>query len=105
MASKKSHGPMGLAHRRRYSFAVSTQGEVEERVMTRWIVLFGLAFAFAVAAPMGFEAEARQQSKRCTATNMDGKRISWACRGKQVCCYQIFINKGTCLAPGEICLF
>jgi hypothetical protein len=84
-------------------FAVSIWGEVEERVMTRWIVLFGLAFAFAVAAPMGFEAEAAK-SKRCTGVSMEGKKITWTCKAKQVCCNNLFMTKG-CLPPDGICVF
>ena len=66
--------------------------------MTRWLVVFGLAFAFAVAAPMGFEAEARAKYKGCAGTTMGGKKIKWRCKAKQDCgIVDMFSNKGTCL--------
>lgn len=67
--------------------------------MTRWLVIFGCAFAFAVAAPMGFQAEAkRAKLKACDGTTMDGKKIKWRCKAKQDCgIVDMFSNKGTCL--------
>jgi hypothetical protein len=62
--------------------------------MTRWLVILGLAFAFAVAAPMGFEAEAR--AKRCVETTMEGKKVKWMCKAKQSCCFNWFAYKGAC---------
>jgi hypothetical protein len=65
--------------------------------MTRWLVLFGCVFAFAVAAPMGFKAEARKQSsKMCTETTMEGKKVKWRCTAKQSCCFNWFTYTGAC---------
>ena len=66
--------------------------------MTRWLVIFGCAFAFAVAAPMGFQAEAkRAKLKACDGTTMDGKKIKWRCKASQQCgIVDMFSNKGTC---------
>ena len=53
---QKARRPVGLARQRGYSPCREFLAEVEEVSMTRWLVLFGCAFAFAVAAPMGFQA-------------------------------------------------
>jgi len=63
--------------------------------MTRWLVIFGCAFAFAVAAPMGFHAEAKKL-KRCTETTMEGKKVKWMCKAKQECCFNWLTYKGAC---------
>ncbi len=62
--------------------------------MTRWLVVFACAFAFAVAAPMGFEAQAK--SKRCTATTLEGKKVKWVCKANKTCAFNIFTYKGEC---------
>lgn len=72
--------------------------------MTRWIVVFGCVFAFALAAPMGFEASAAKKAKSCTATAMDGKQTKWRCKADQKCCFNWLAGKGTCVAASDICL-
>lgn len=65
--------------------------------MTRWLVLFGCVFTFAVAAPMGFDAEARKaRYKQCSEMMMNGKTVKWRCTAKQVCCPDWFMSKGGC---------
>jgi hypothetical protein len=65
--------------------------------MTRWLVVFGLAFAFAAAAPVGFQAEAKAKYKACAGTTMAGKKIKWRCKASQQCgIVDMFSNKGTC---------
>jgi len=69
--------------------------------MTRWIVLFACAFAFAVAAPMGFQAEARKAKyKVCTEATMSGKKVTWRCKASQECCYNWFMSKPACCGMG-----
>jgi hypothetical protein len=73
--------------------------------MTRWLVLFVCAFAFAVAAPMGFKAEARKHKRQmCSVSMMDGKKVSWRCSASQKCCYSWFSGKGMCVGANDICL-
>lgn len=71
--------------------------------MTRWLILFGCVFAFAVAAPMGFQAEARKH-KRCVAKTMEGKKVTWSCKAAQKCCLNWLENKGMCVGANDICL-
>jgi hypothetical protein len=61
--------------------------------MIRWLIAFACVFAFALSVS-SFQAEAK--AKRCVASNMDGKKISWKCKAKQKCCFDWFSNKGTC---------
>jgi hypothetical protein len=65
--------------------------------MSRWVLLFGCAFALAVATPMGFEAEAKKgKSRTCASTGMDGKKTKWQCKAGEKCCFDWLMSKGTC---------
>ena len=75
--------------------------------MTRWIAVFGCAFAVTLAAPAGFDAHAQKKatSTACAATAMDGKQAKWRCKAGQKCCFSWLSNKGTCIAASDLCLF
>ena len=65
--------------------------------MSRWLVLFGCAFALALAAPIGSDAEAKKaRGKACVAKGMDGKQTKWQCKSGEKCCYDWLSSKGTC---------
>jgi hypothetical protein len=65
--------------------------------MTRWFVVFGCAFALALAAPVGSDAEAQKaKGKACVAKSMDGKQTKWRCKASEKCCYDWLSSKGTC---------
>jgi hypothetical protein len=70
--------------------------------MTRWFVVFGCVFAFALAAPLGLEAAAAK-SRICKATTMDGKQTKWRCKASQKCCYSMFSGR-SCVGASDICL-
>jgi len=80
--------------------------------MTRWIVVLGLALAFAV--PFASEADAdgitpRKAAyghKRCIAPAMwfgRGQQTTWVCTATQKCCYDRLLRKGACLDATARC--
>jgi hypothetical protein len=75
--------------------------------MTRWIAVFGCAFAVTLVAAAGFDAHAQKKatSTACVATAMDGKQTKWRCKAGQKCCFSWLSNKGTCIAASDLCVF
>jgi len=79
--------------------------------MTRWIVVFGLAFA--LAAPFATEADAdgiaRRKvaygHKKCIAPAMwlGRGQATWVCTATQKCCYDRLLRKGACLDASARC--
>jgi hypothetical protein len=65
--------------------------------MHRWPLILGCVFALALAAPLGFQAEAaKAKGKNCVGTRMDGKQSRWQCRPAQKCCFDAVVGKGSC---------
>lgn len=73
--------------------------------MARCFVMFACVFAFALATPIGFEANAAKKSKSiaCAATAMNGKQTKWRCKVGTKCCFNWMANKGACVATSDIC--
>lgn len=79
--------------------------------MTRWIVVLGLALAF--AAPFASVADAdgvvRRKAvyanKKCIAPAMWWGRgqTTWVCTAAQKCCYDRLLRKGSCLDATARC--
>jgi hypothetical protein len=72
--------------------------------MTRWFLLFGCAFALAIAVPTGFDAQAAKKVRWCKAATMDGKQTKWKCASGMKCCYDWLGGKGACIAASDVCL-
>jgi hypothetical protein len=74
-------------------------------VMLRWVAIFGCAFALAITASMGFEAEAAKgRSKQCVAAGMSAAKTKWKCKAAEKCCFDWIANKGTCVPASGVCL-
>ena len=73
--------------------------------MTRCLMGFACAFAFALAIPVGFDAHAAKKSKSiaCASKAMDGKQTKWRCKAGTKCCFNWMANKGACVAASDIC--
>ena len=67
-------------------------------------IALAVLFAIAVVAPTSFEASAAGSKKKCMATTLDNKKVSFVCKVSQKCCYDAIANKGTCVAANAVCL-
>jgi hypothetical protein len=70
---------------------------MRRNTMTRWIAAVACTLAFALAVPLGSEAEAAYSRKKCIAPAMLGAgQTTWICRASQRCCYDWLTRRGTC---------
>lgn len=70
-----------------------------------------LAIAFAVALGLSMsvvtDAEAAKKSvpksKSCSATTIEGKKVSFKCKASENCCFDGLMAKGNCVPKGQVC--
>jgi len=67
--------------------------------MPRWIAAVACTLAFALAAPLGSEAEAAYGRKRCIApASMGAVKATWICKASDRCCYDWLLRRGSCVS-------
>ena len=68
------------------------------------VVSCALALLFLASLAFGPVEAAAPKKFMCQVTGWDGKKLKWACKADQKCCYDWVANKGACIASSAICL-
>jgi hypothetical protein len=64
----------------------------------------GLALALSVPSITADAAGKKSTSKKCTAADSAGKKVSFTCSATEKCCWDAFAQKGQCVPATGMCL-